>query len=164
MFQYGKRSITQHVFQPWEQQAPLILASFKRDFARAPAAHDIRDLVKDLEKVSPDFKTDWRQPDVHGSCSGIRDLVIDDVGAISFEHATLTIDEDRHLRLVLIFTSGTSDGEAIGNFQGEELYHSSLSEQEFRTLLNNNDFDVIKRVKKDPECGGRTVWLAGPAK
>ncbi|MBP1129811.1 trans-aconitate methyltransferase [Serratia sp. PL17] len=63
-------------------------------------------------------------------------------------------------KAVLMFTSGTSDGEAIGMFQGEPLYHSSLAPTEYRQLLHENGFDVLKTVFEDPECGGRTVWLA----
>lgn len=63
-------------------------------------------------------------------------------------------------KAILMFTSGTSDGEAIGMFQGEPLYHSSLAPTEYRQLLHENGFDVLKTVFEDPECGGRTVWLA----
>lgn len=88
------------LFNPWEEQALQILSSFRRDFVRATQDPDIVALVKDLEKVSPDFKAWWRQQDIHGPCQGIRHLRIEAVGQVVFEHTTLTIDEDRHLRLV----------------------------------------------------------------
>ncbi|MCY1443969.1 MmyB-like transcription regulator ligand binding domain protein [compost metagenome] len=56
--------------------------------------------MKDLEKASPDFKAWWWQQDIHGPCQGIRHLHIESIGQMVFEHTTLTIDEDRHLRLV----------------------------------------------------------------
>ncbi|NOU10743.1 MAG: class I SAM-dependent methyltransferase, partial [Nitrospira sp.] len=37
----------------------------------------------------------------------------------------------------LLFTTGTGHGEAIGSFQGESLYHASLSPGEYRTLMKN---------------------------
>ncbi|KFF72636.1 hypothetical protein IW01_02690 [Pectobacterium brasiliense] len=61
---------------------------------------DIHELVDELERVSPDFKTWWRQHEVHAPCSGVRQLMIDGK-AEAFEHTSLTIDEDRHLRLVV---------------------------------------------------------------
>jgi len=88
------------VFQPWDQQALQILSSFRRDFVRATQDADIVALVKNLEKASPDFKSWWRQQDIHGPCQGVRHLRIRGVGDVEFEHTTLTIDEDRHLRLV----------------------------------------------------------------
>lgn len=60
----------------------------------------------------------------------------------------------------LMFTSGTSDGEAIGSFRGEPLYHASLSPEEYRSLLSKNGFAVRAHVAEDPDCGGHTVWLA----
>lgn len=61
---------------------------------------------------------------------------------------------------VLMFTSGTSNGEAIGTFEGEALYHASLAPEEYRQLLQEQGFSVVKTVVEDPDCGGRTVWLA----
>lgn len=60
----------------------------------------------------------------------------------------------------LLFTSGTGHGEAIGSFQGESLYHASLSRGEYETLLKSHRFDVLTHVVEDPACGRHTVWLA----
>ncbi|MGE0096547.1 MAG: trans-aconitate 2-methyltransferase, partial [Alphaproteobacteria bacterium] len=60
----------------------------------------------------------------------------------------------------LMFTSGIDHGEAMGTYQGEPLYHASLDEAEYRALLAENGFDVVRRVAEDPACGGHTVWLA----
>jgi SAM-dependent methyltransferase len=60
----------------------------------------------------------------------------------------------------LMFTSGDSYGEAIGNFQGEPLYHSSLDEAEYRALLSQSGFDVVGYVARDSSCGDHTIWLA----
>ncbi|MDH4607457.1 helix-turn-helix transcriptional regulator [Pseudomonas sp. BN102] len=90
----------QALFNPWEEQALQILSSFRRDFVRATQDPEIAALVKDLAKVSPDFRVWWQQQDIHGPCQGIRNLCIEPIGQMVFEHTTLTIDEDRHLRLV----------------------------------------------------------------
>ena len=60
----------------------------------------------------------------------------------------------------LMFTSGPSNGEAIGELQGERLYHASLDADEYRDLLFQHGFDVLEHVVEDPECGGHTIWLA----
>jgi SAM-dependent methyltransferase len=60
----------------------------------------------------------------------------------------------------LMFTSGPSQGEAIGSYKGEPLYHGSLADAEYRVLLNQNGFDVESHVVEDPTCGHHTVWLA----
>lgn len=78
-----------------------MLSTFRRDFASATGVPDIAELVDELQAVSPDFNAWWREHDVHGACMGQRRLHIDSLGDIAFEHTTLTVDESRHLRLVV---------------------------------------------------------------
>lgn len=61
---------------------------------------------------------------------------------------------------MLMFTSGPSESEAIGEFEGEPLFHASLSPDEYRSLLATHDFEVIDFVPEDPACGQHSVWLA----
>ncbi len=63
-------------------------------------------------------------------------------------------------KAALMFTSGTSHGEAIGTYKDEPLYHGSLDAEEYRSLLKQNGFDVVEHVVEDPACGHQTVWLA----
>ncbi|SDX89826.1 class I SAM-dependent methyltransferase [Acinetobacter kyonggiensis] len=60
----------------------------------------------------------------------------------------------------LMFSSGPSHGEAIGDLFGDALYHASLAPEEYTALLNDHGFQVIKMVVEDVECTGHTVWLA----
>lgn len=84
----------------WQQQAPQMLSSFRRDFARASQEADIHELVDELARVSPIFKQWWRRHEVHAPCSGRRELLVDGRRQ-AYEHTSLTVDEDRHLRLVV---------------------------------------------------------------
>lgn len=63
-------------------------------------------------------------------------------------------------KAALMFTSGPAEGEAIGQLEGEPLYHGSLSSAEYRSLLDGAGFRVIAHAVADPTCGYRTVWLA----
>ena len=60
----------------------------------------------------------------------------------------------------LMFNAGPADGEAIGEFQGEPLYHSSLSPLEYASLLQQYNFHIVHHVVEDQQCNGRTLWLA----
>jgi hypothetical protein len=60
----------------------------------------------------------------------------------------------------LLFTSGTSHGEAIGEYRGEALYHGSLDAREYRKLLHDNGFEIVSHVARDVACGLHTIWLA----
>lgn len=61
---------------------------------------------------------------------------------------------------VLMFTSGPRHGEAIGEWQSEPLYHASLSQEEYRSLLESNGFDVLSFRAGMPFDDGPSVWLA----
>jgi SAM-dependent methyltransferase len=61
---------------------------------------------------------------------------------------------------VLMFTSGDSEGSAIGELEGVPLYHGSLDPEEYRSLLAASGFVVIAHTANDPACGHRTIWLA----
>lgn len=87
-------------FARWEQQAPQLLAAFRRDYARASQQADIQALVDELERVAPDFRQWWRQHQVHVPDTGVHTLLVDGKPE-AYEHTALTIDEDRNLRLVV---------------------------------------------------------------
>jgi ubiquinone/menaquinone biosynthesis C-methylase UbiE len=62
---------------------------------------------------------------------------------------------------VLMFTSGTSEGEAVGgDLCGDQLYHGSLDTAEYARQLDRHGYDVVLHRIGDPDCGGHTVWIA----
>lgn len=61
---------------------------------------------------------------------------------------------------MLMFSSGPEHGESIGEMFGDALYHASLSQDEYRQLLSEHSFTVVKMLAEDAECTGHTVWLA----
>jgi SAM-dependent methyltransferase len=62
---------------------------------------------------------------------------------------------------VALFNTGPANGVAMGEFEGEELYHASLSQIEYRTVLAESGLTVVNHVSEDASCGGFTVWLVG---
>ena len=62
-------------------------------------------------------------------------------------------------RGLLLFTSGWSEGVAIGDLFGDELYHSSLNTSEYAQRLQEHGYGVRQHRVQDPVCD-RTVWLA----
>jgi cyclopropane fatty-acyl-phospholipid synthase-like methyltransferase len=61
---------------------------------------------------------------------------------------------------ILLFTSGPEKGEAWGMNGGENLFHASLDQKEYKGLLSKNNFKVLNSVVKDPDCGYATIWMA----
>jgi len=68
----------------------------------------------------------------------------------------------RHLNPngILVFTSGPQASEVWSDNNGEQLYHASLSIEEYNILLESQGFNVIKNKIEDPACGNHTVWEA----
>lgn len=62
---------------------------------------------------------------------------------------------------VAMFNTGPDHGIAIGELQGEALFHASLSPDEYRAVFADSNLTVIANRIEDPDCGGMTVWLVG---
>ena len=60
----------------------------------------------------------------------------------------------------LMFTSGWNRGVAMGEFQGERLYHASLDPDEYHALLRANGFKAVAHKVDQYEAGAAVVWLA----
>lgn len=62
---------------------------------------------------------------------------------------------------VLLFNTGPEHGEATSTFtfKDEQLYHASLAPAEYRALLEQHGFEVVRHVTNDARSGGRTAWL-----
>ncbi len=60
----------------------------------------------------------------------------------------------------LSFTSGPDGGEAIGEWQGQPLYHASLAPEDYCRLLKRHGFDLLSYRAGEPLAPGFSVWLA----
>jgi|GEM_PF-6355575 len=73
----------------------------RSDFAIAANETDFKSLVDELIKTSPEFREYWQQQEVHASCNGKISFKLSDILTESYQHTSLTVDEDKHLRLVV---------------------------------------------------------------
>ncbi len=86
----------------WREDAPKLLAQFRYDMAATPDDPDMRWLVEDLKKVSPDFRRWIEQPSMESYARGLSSLLADDA-QFRFAHEMLTVDEHRHLKMIVYF-------------------------------------------------------------
>lgn len=91
--------LTRERMQDRDEQLQNLVAGFRRDFAAAQQAPDFVELVAELERVSPEFKSLWRQHEVHQPCHGKAWFRLEGEPARQYEHTTLIVDQDKHLRL-----------------------------------------------------------------
>lgn len=103
-----------NLLQPWDDQALQMLSSFRRgDYVKASKEGDVENLVKHLLKTSDEFKTWWAQHEIHGPCQGTRYFMIEGLGSLTLEHTSLTVDVEKHLRLVYY----TPDDDNVTDFE-----------------------------------------------
>lgn len=61
---------------------------------------------------------------------------------------------------LLMFTSGSEEDVRIGEWQGEPLYHASLSQAEYRALLADAGFELLRFTCGEGDPPSPTIWLA----
>lgn len=61
---------------------------------------------------------------------------------------------------VLMFTCGPAAGEAIGQVEGDPVYHASLAPEEYEACLASARFRTLDWRPEDPGCAGHSVRLA----
>lgn len=87
----------------WRDEAPKLLAQFRYDLASAPDDPAMLALVDELKSLSPDFRQWFQGASMENYARGIG--AIRDPGGAQrgFVHEVLTVDEYRHLKMVVYF-------------------------------------------------------------
>ena len=87
----------------WREDAPRLLAQFRYDLASAPDDPAMLWLAEELKKVSPDFRRWIEQPGMESYGWGVGAVLADNGTRLSFTHQMLTVDEHRHLKMIVYF-------------------------------------------------------------
>jgi transcriptional regulator with XRE-family HTH domain len=98
----------------WESVARFVLGSFRVDAARAGAAAEVEPLVDELCKLSPEFKTMWRDNDVrapHGEA--VKHIRHPALGPLAFEYSAFAVDGRTDLTMVVYNPATAEDAERI---------------------------------------------------
>ena len=61
---------------------------------------------------------------------------------------------------VVLFNAGCAEGEAIGRWRGEDLYHASLSPEAYRVILEDAGYEIITTTTDTDVAAKAGVWLA----
>lgn len=87
----------------WRDEAPRVLSQFRCDLAVTPDDPAMQALVDDMKMLSPDFRRWLEQPDMDSYARGMSTILASDGTQLRFIHETLTVDEYRHLKMVVHF-------------------------------------------------------------
>jgi transcriptional regulator with XRE-family HTH domain len=100
----------------WESVARFVVGAFKLDAARAGAAREVKPLVDELCRLSPEFAAMWRDNDVRGvhgdAVKHIRHPVL---GQIAFEYSAFLVDGRTDLSMVVYNPATPADAEKISS-------------------------------------------------
>jgi transcriptional regulator with XRE-family HTH domain len=106
----------------WESVARHVVGAFRVDAARAGAAAEVGPLVDELCRLSPEFRTMWRDNDVHASHSeAVKHIRHPVLGALAFEYSAFAVDGRTDLSMVVYNPATPADAEKIRSRIGPAL-------------------------------------------
>ncbi|HWJ72329.1 MAG TPA: helix-turn-helix transcriptional regulator [Kaistia sp.] len=98
----------------WESVARFAIGTFRVDAARAGAAEDVKPLVDELCRLSPDFQRLWQENDLQGPhgeiVKHIRHAIL---GNVAFEYSAFAVDGRKDLTMVVYNPATPADAERI---------------------------------------------------
>lgn len=98
----------------WESVARFALGSFRVDAARAGAAADVKSLVEELCRLSPEFRAMWGENDLHGGRhEAIKHIRHPALGPLAFEYSVFAIDGRTDLAMVIYNPATPVDAQKI---------------------------------------------------
>ena len=97
----------------WESVARFVVGAFRVDAARAGAAAEIEPLVDELCRLSPEFKTLWRDNDVRSHGEGVKHIRHPVLGPIALEYSAFAVDGRPDLNMVVYNPATPADAEKI---------------------------------------------------
>ncbi|MGQ9425208.1 MmyB family transcriptional regulator [Gilvimarinus sp. DZF01] len=101
----GYQSVRGRRLPEWREDASKLLSQFRCNLAVAPEDPAMLSLVDDLKDQSPDFRQWWSRSDLDRYGYGIGSFLDTSARRMDFRHEVLTVDEHRHLRMVIYFAT-----------------------------------------------------------
>jgi transcriptional regulator with XRE-family HTH domain len=84
----------------WEEDARRIVGKYRVIHTRFVDDPAVRELVSNLESVSPEFRRLWRQHEVLDRGKGVRQVNVAEIGSIRFDYMILRLEGIEGLTLV----------------------------------------------------------------
>ena len=102
----------------WDSVARFVVSAFRADAARAGAVSEMRQLVDELCRLSPDFAALWQGQDVAAHGGGIKRLHHPVAGPIALEYSGFAVDGRPDLGLIVYNPVSPADAQAIRSLLG----------------------------------------------
>jgi transcriptional regulator with XRE-family HTH domain len=102
----------------WESVARFVVSSFRVDAARAGAAAEVEPLVRELCRLSPEFRAMWRDNDVRTHGEGAKQIRHPVLGRLAFEYSAFAVDGRPDLSMVVYIPATPADADRISSLIG----------------------------------------------
>lgn len=89
----------------WHRDASGLMEGFRRDLALVPNDPIMLSLIEDMKKLSPDFRRWWAAAQDSAPSRALASILTTS-GIIEYQHEDMSIDEHRHLRMIVYFADG----------------------------------------------------------
>ena len=101
----------------WQSVARFVLGAFRVDAARAGAAAEVEPLVEELCRLSPEFRSMWRDNDVRGAHGeAVKTIRHPVLGPLAFEYSAFSVDGRTDLSMVVYNPATAEDAQRIREF------------------------------------------------
>jgi transcriptional regulator with XRE-family HTH domain len=97
----------------WEILARTMVAAFRADIARAGASGNIQSLIDELCHASPEFSTLWQDKDIVSHSGGTKELQHPQVGQLTMEFSSFTIDGRPDLNMIVYTPATPTDRQKV---------------------------------------------------
>jgi transcriptional regulator with XRE-family HTH domain len=97
----------------WESMARFVVSAFRMDAVRAGAAAEVGPLVDELCRLSPEFKTMWRDTDIRSAGEAVKHIRHPVLGPLAFEYSAFAVDGRPDLSMVVYNPATPADAERI---------------------------------------------------
>jgi transcriptional regulator with XRE-family HTH domain len=97
----------------WDGVARFVVGAFRVDAARAGAAAEVEPLVDELCRLSPEFKSMWRDNDVRNHGEVVKHIRHAALGPLAIEYSAFAVDGRPDLSMVVYNPATPADAEKI---------------------------------------------------
>ncbi len=100
----------------WQSDARFVVAAFRADVARTGAAQNVRALVDDVCRLSPEFDAMWRDNEVRSTSGEAAKYVRHPLaGMIALEYSAFAVDGRPDLGMVIYNPATPADADRVGS-------------------------------------------------
>ncbi len=97
----------------WAAAARYVVAAFRADITRAGATEEVRQLIDELSRTSPEFDALWRENDIVSHGGGMKQFRHPLVGELSMEYSSFAVDGRPDLTLVIYQPATAEDTKRV---------------------------------------------------